>query len=195
MLPLPDVRVFSATIDDDRGTSLLNSLNMKHRSLPLYEWVNKYNPPPEKQYDKGWWDTIEFYYRLKDEFPKSKPVVIGTYVIETPPPCEELVLPTVRLQLSAATVVLHHDFAPLAPYWTLAAKRQTRTAIDSFGLFEPSATVPDENFQRLPNAWRFPPMAKNPQRFCCQVGDEFHVFTFLWILNHGNPPTARRRRR
>jgi len=35
---------------------------MKHRTLPLYEWVSKNNPPPERQYGKGWWDTIEFYY-------------------------------------------------------------------------------------------------------------------------------------
>ena len=157
---------------------------MKHRNLPLYEWVNKNNPLPEKQYGKGRWDTIEFYYRLKDSFPKSKPVVIGTYIIQTPPPCEDLELPTVQLRLPAATVVLQHDFAPLAPYWTLAVDCQTRAAMDVFGLFEPSATVPDENLRRMPNAWRFGPMSRNPQQFCCQVDDEFHVFTFLWILSH-----------
>ena len=157
---------------------------MKHRNPTLYEWVSKNNPPPEKEYGKGWWDTIEFYYRLADAFPKSEPVVVSTYVIQTPPPCEDLKLPTLQLRLPAAKVVLQHDFAPLAPYWTLAVKRETSTPTDVFGLFEPSETVPDKNLHRLPNTWRFGPMARNPQQFCCQVDDEFHVFTFLWILGH-----------
>jgi len=75
---------------------------MKNRTLPLYEWVSKNNPAPEKQYDKGWWDTIEFYYRLADTFPDCNASVISTYTIETPPPCEELLLPTVQLQLPTA---------------------------------------------------------------------------------------------
>ena len=157
---------------------------MKNRILPLYEWVSKNNPAPEKLYDKGWWDTIEFYYRLADTFPDCNARVISTYTIETPPPCEELLLPTVQLQLPKAKVVLQHDFAPLAPYWTLAVKRQSHAAIDGFGLFDPPVIVPDKNLHRLPKAWRFRPMAKNPQQFCCQVDDEFHVFTFLWILSH-----------
>jgi len=174
---------------------VLHKIRMKNRILPLYEWVNKNNPAPEKQYGKVWWDTIEFYYRLADTFPDCNASVISTYAIETPPPCEELLLPTVQLQLPTAKVVLQHDFALLAPYWTLAVKRQSDVAMDGFGLFDPPGIVPDKNLQRLPKAWRFRPMAKNPQRFCCQVEDEFHVFTFLWILSHGKPPTIQRKRR
>ncbi|PYJ83000.1 MAG: hypothetical protein DME22_16820 [Verrucomicrobia bacterium] len=168
---------------------------MKNRILPLYEWVSKNNPAPEKQYDKGWWDTIEFYYRLADTFPDCNASVISTYAIQTPPPCEELLLPTVLLHLPAAAVVLQHDFAPLPPFWTLAIERQTSSPIDVFGLFEPGAITPNRNLARLPNTWRFQPMAKDPKRFCCQVGDEFHVLTFLWILSRGKPPTLRRKRR
>ena len=168
---------------------------MKKRTLPLYEWVSKNNPPPQKQYDKGWWDTIEFYYRLADTFPECMPSVISTYIIQTPPPCEELLLPTVQLHFPVAKVVLQHDFAPLAPFWTLAVKRQTSAAMDVFGLFEPSAIVPDKNLHRLPKAWRFRQMAGNPQRFCCQVDDEFHVFTFLWILSHGKKLSVQGKRR
>ena len=77
---------------------------MKNRTLPLYEWVSKNNPSSEKEYDKGWWDTIEFYYRLADTFPDCNASVISTYTIQTPPPCEALLLPTVQLHLPTAKV-------------------------------------------------------------------------------------------
>src|SRR5207247_5426894 len=113
----------------------------------------------------------------------------------TPPPCEELLLPTVQLHLPTAKVVLQHDFALLAPFWTLAFERQTSVPMGVFGLFNPATPVPDRILTRLPKAWRFQPMDKDPKRFCCQVGDEFHVFTFLWILSYRKPPTLQRKRR
>src|SRR5438132_13614966 len=107
---------------------------MKNRILPLYEWVSKNNPAPDKQFDKGWWDTIEFYYRLADTFRDCNASVISTYAIQTPPPCEELLLPTILLHLPAAAVVLLLYFSPLSSFWPFAIERLSSSPLDVSGM-------------------------------------------------------------
>ncbi len=158
------------------------------RPQSLHEWVAANNPSEDKEYGKGWWDTIEFLYDLLSVFPRSDARVIETFVMQTPPPVEELLMPVVRLRLPTARVVLKREFPPLPPDWTVSVACSAAGAILPCGLFDRNAAVPASDLAVFPVAWRFGTYAKNRSRFCCQIDDEYRMFTLLWILGHGMRP-------
>lgn len=158
----------------------------ERKRLPsLSDWVSANNPSADKEYGKGWWDTIEFLYDLLSGLPRCDARVIGTFRMKTPPPIEELLMPVVRLRLPTARVVLKREFPPLPPDWTVSVACNARGAILPCGLFDPKAAVPAPDLAVLPAAWRFGTFVKNRRRFCCQIEDDSRVFTLLWILSHG----------
>ena len=75
-------------------------------------WVNDNNPDERLEYRKGWWDYIEIIRRLAGKFDiKSHDIqVVSTYQMKTPPPCEELLMPVLRLQTPEVQLTIKYDF-------------------------------------------------------------------------------------
>lgn len=95
----------------------------KSKFISFDKWVNDNNPDSYLSYSKGWWDYIEFIRSICDKFNCSKVVVVSTYIMETPPPKEKLLMPVVSLEIDQIRFIMKMDFGGLPPYWTLSVIR------------------------------------------------------------------------
>ena len=75
----------------------------------LDAWVCAHNPDLSLSYGKGWWDGIEFMRMLRDHHGLEVVDVPATYLMETPPPCETLLMPVYRLQHQGLECYLKTD--------------------------------------------------------------------------------------
>ena len=73
-------------------------------------WVAANNIPDRYEYGKGWWDYVELIQRFADKHDIDDVRVIGSYVVRTPPPEEDLPMPAVALIGPGAVVALKWDF-------------------------------------------------------------------------------------
>lgn len=74
-------------------------------------WVNDHNPAENLSYGKGWWDYIEIIRRLAGKFDiEDRDIqVVSTYLMKTPPPCEELLMPVLRLNTPNIQFTIKYD--------------------------------------------------------------------------------------
>jgi hypothetical protein len=107
----------------------------KPKVISFDQWVNDNNPDNSLSYGKGWWDYIEFIRLIGDRFNCSKIDVVSTYVMETPPPKEELLMPVVSLEINQDRFIMKTDFGVLPPYWTLSVIRNGDNDFKTYGLF------------------------------------------------------------
>lgn len=146
------------------------------KTQSFYKWVSKNNPPDEKQYGKGWWDTIEFIYKIA----KTEPRVISTFVMETPPPTETLLIPIVLLKFDDFEIVLKSNFGWFPNEWLISVKRKDNKPIALFDLVTPIDKP--KYFSRVPKAWQFGHLNANSQKFSGMVRTEDELFALIWIL-------------
>lgn len=73
-------------------------------------WVNDNNPAAHLEYGKGWWDYIGMLRRLASKFEIEGLEVVGTYLMRTPPPEEELLMPVVKLTERSVELIVKYDF-------------------------------------------------------------------------------------
>lgn len=149
----------------------------------LDAWVCAHNPDPSLSYGKGWWDGIEFMRMLRDHHGLEAVDVPATYLMETPPPCETLLMPVYRLRHQGLECYLKTDFGPLPPNWFLSIRtpeRLTRT----YDLFDPA-----RDWRREPRyldgfreAWRYPSFVESPLCFTCAVDSEMDVYMLIRLL-------------
>lgn len=156
----------------------------------LNRWISEHNPEPGLNYAKGWWDVAAFYQKLAERLQVELAAVAGEYRIATPPPCEELLLPLVRLERKNTIVHLKTEFAACGDAWRLSIERpQGPPGADPLallGLFDPAATGLTPFLSALPPELELGPYGDNPLRFTCSVYDEWAVFALLQALWH--PP-------
>lgn len=79
----------------------------------FYQWINDNNPPDELEYRKGWWDYVEIIQRMMEKINVEYAEVIGTYLMRTPPPKEELLMPAVKLQIRGTTFIMGESVGPI----------------------------------------------------------------------------------
>lgn len=158
----------------------------KHHQL--YKWVNDNNPPSHLEYAKGWWDYIEFHYRVIAKLEPDEVSVVATYVVETPPPQERLTMPVVVVDVPGASFATRFDFGrnPTRDEreWIVSVKRRAPYTGPLLGLFKA-----DEDLGALPATglapeWLFGSYRANPARFTCALRDEWDVWAFLKLLAH-----------
>jgi hypothetical protein len=166
-----------------RHTSTLDGLDT---------WVCAHNPDPSLSYGKGWWDGIEFMRKLRDQHGLETVDVPATYLMETPPPCETLLMPVYRIRHQSLECYLKTDFGLLLPNWFLSIRTPERL-IRTYGLFDPS-----RDWRREPRyldgfreEWRYPPCAENPLCFTCAVDSEMDVYMLIRLLI-GTPGVGQR---
>ena len=151
--------------------------------VSLYQWVNDNNPPEERQYGKGWWDHVEFLFHLDEVYGRNKTTVVSTYHMTTPPPKEVLLMPIVRLETGAATVIMKYRFdLIIEPKWTVSVIRDGVQPVALYGLIDEQETVsPVGGFA---TEWMFPSYATSPSRFTARIEDDWQLYAFAWIVAH-----------
>lgn len=81
------------------------------KTVDFDQWVNDNNPPIEKNFGKGFWDYVEYVRRLAYLTNACEISVIGRSSIRTPPPCEQMTLPVVRLSYDDVVIDIAYDFS------------------------------------------------------------------------------------
>src|SRR5262245_49949480 len=111
--------------------------------------------------------------RLRDRHGLEAADVPATYLMETPPPSETLLMPVYRIQHHGVECYLKTDFGLLPPNWIRTPERLTRT----YGLFDPSRDWRQEPgcLDGFQEEWHYPPFSESPLRFTCAVDSEMDV--------------------
>jgi hypothetical protein len=74
------------------------------------KWVGDNNIPESFEYGKGWWDYVELVRRFAARLDTEDVSVIGHYLVDTPPPQEQLPMPAVALSVPGVRFALRFDF-------------------------------------------------------------------------------------
>lgn len=146
------------------------------------KWVNDNNLDMELSYRKGWWDYIEFVRELDAKFKFVELNVISTYVMETPPPTEELLMPVIKLTHENCSFILKTVFGPLPPYWNVSIERNADNRFNVIGLFNEKIDHTNENIPGFEREWIYPSYFENPRRFTCQLDDEWDVYALIRLV-------------
>ncbi len=146
------------------------------------KWVNDNNPDSSLSYGKGWWDYIEFIRLICDKFNCSKISVVSTYIMETPPPQEKLLMPVVLLKIKQIQFIMKTDFGVLPPYWTLSIIRNDDSDFKTYGIFNTKEDLRRPSIPGFCKEWIFPPYSKSHTKFTCRVDDEWDVYALIKII-------------
>ncbi len=150
-------------------------------------WVSHNNPPSELEYSKGFWDYVEMVRRFVEKFDGTNERVVGTYIVHTPPPVEELQMPAIAFDVGAVTVALKFDFGSDANWpreWTVSIKRPSPYPGPIFALFDEDADLSNQATAGLGDAWTLPSFRKSPAAFTCELDDEWDVATLIRLVSH-----------
>ena len=132
-------------------------------------------------YGKGWWDYVEILRCLSDKFEIAELEVVGTYVMKTPPPQEELLMPVVKLKMDSVELIVKYDFGVFPAKWTISVKGSRSTIGSTFGLFE-NVDLRQRTITGFASDWVYPPYSESPSRFSCELDDEWDVAAFIWLV-------------
>lgn len=152
-------------------------------------WVSANNIPESFEYGKGWWDYIELVRRFAAYLNTDDVLVIGHYIVETPPPCERLPMPAVAIRTPGVTFALRFDFGSLTMRlgmreWAVSVRRRSKYLGPLFGLFDGTEDLRRAGFDGLAPDFLFGPYREDPARFTCLLRDEWDVATLMRLLAH-----------
>lgn len=154
------------------------------------KWVNDHNIPETFAFGKGWWDYVELVRRFAAHLNTEDVRVIGHYLVETPPPCEELPMPAVALTTPCVTFALRFDFGSWSlkhaevSEWVVSVDRRSPYRGPLFGLFDQDQDLRTIGADGLAPDYLFGSYRLDPARFSCLLRDEWDVATLLRIIAH-----------
>jgi hypothetical protein len=97
--------------DDDVTARPADRARVRTMQISEFDrWVSANNIPETFEYSKGWWDYIELVRRLAFRLATDDVRVVGSYIVDTPPPCERLPMPAVAITTPGVTFALRYDF-------------------------------------------------------------------------------------
>jgi hypothetical protein len=145
--------------------------------IDFNHWVNNNNPAEHLEYRKGWWNYIEIIRRLAGKFDiEYRDIqVVSTYLMKTPPPYEELMMPVLRLQTPDVQLTIKYDFGVCSEAWTVSVKFSIGVASTVLGLFDPGRDLRTKIVAGFEKEWIHGPHGENPAEFSCEVQDEWDV--------------------
>jgi len=152
--------------------------------IDFFRWVHENNPSENLEYRKGWWDCIEIVQRLMDKHEIDAAQVVGTYLMTTPPPKEELCMPIVSLRTTRATILLKCDFGVWPECWTISVDRQNSKSGPTYGLFDEPVDLRTQGVTGFATDWVYPSYRDSPGKFSCNLGDEWDVSVLIQIVTH-----------
>lgn len=162
----------------------MNAMLRSYSEAPFDAWVCDNQPGPDAQFDKGWWDAVEFVRYLQGQFPVETVTIVGDFDMETPPPTETLRMPVFLLRLQGLEVCLKNDFSALEPYWGASVVIHDGRIFEPYGLLAPLDRWKRDLRDTFPDGRRFPPYIAGSRQFSCGLANEHAVFAFFWLLTH-----------
>lgn len=149
---------------------------------PLYHWVGNNNPSNELSYSKGWWDFIEFNYKLIEDFDVLKASVKDTFILNTPPPCEKLEMPIVELTIGTCNIQIKNDFSNFfGPQWFLLIQRNEAGQIPGMDAFM-KRDEDHVSFYSQDKFLIYPDYADKLKKFSMQLSNEYEVYGVLRLI-------------
>lgn len=148
-------------------------------------WVGGHNPASHLEYGEAWWQYVEIIRRLTHKFHATDIRVVGTYIVQTPPPEEELPMPAVAFVVNGVAFAAKWDFGrcPRWPHeWLVSVQRRDPYLGPTLRLFDERTDVRDVADGFGPD-FTFPPFAEDRRRFTCAVDDELDVATLIRMLS------------
>jgi hypothetical protein len=152
-------------------------------------WVGCNNIAPTFEYAKGWWDYVELVRRFADYLDTDDVLVIGHYLVDTPPPCERLPMPAVAIRRPGVTFALRFDFGRLSlrlhsREWAVSVLRRSKYCGPLFGLFDETEDLTHAGLDGLAPDYLFGPYRADPARFTCLLRDEWDVAMLMRLMAH-----------
>jgi hypothetical protein len=148
-------------------------------------WVNDNNPDERLQYRKGWWDYIELIRRLMSKFEAQEAQVVAAYVMGTPPPQEELLMPVVKFAVGPTEYVFKYDFGVFPECWTVSIKNAASTVRPILGLFDDKQDLRGDVIAGFENEWIHGPYCSDPTHFTCEIQDEWDLAALVRLSRSG----------
>jgi len=153
----------------------------------LARWLGRNGVPESSVYARGRWDYVELLRKFAAKLDIADVRVVGHYLVETPPPEEELPMPAVVLAAPGAMVALKWDFGVGSRWpheWTLSIRRRSPYRGPTFGLFDVALDLRSARVDGLSPDWVFGPYSENQTEFSCDVEDEWDVMSLLRLVFH-----------
>src|SRR5687767_14907731 len=72
----------------------------------LDRWIAYNNPPRDLEYAGAFWHHVELMQSLIAKFEGTDERVVGTYIVDTPPPEERLTMPAVAFEIRGVTFAI-----------------------------------------------------------------------------------------
>jgi hypothetical protein len=162
-------------------------METKNTEPSFDEWVHHNNPPQHLEYGKGFWDYIEILQGFVAKFEATDERLIGTYVVHTPPPTEELSMPAVAFNVCKVAFAIRYDFGsgslwPLE--WTVSLRHPAPYRGPLFGLFNASLDLSSSPIAGFGAEWTMPSYQVDQANFTCALRDEWDVATLIRIFAH-----------
>lgn len=150
----------------------------------LNRWIHENNPPASCHWSRGFWDYCHFLRRLMAKYEVQTADVVGTYLEQTPPPTEELLMPVVRILFPGALVVVQFSFARVPETWTISMVTAEPYRQPTYGLFDEDVDVRRIGAPGFPEDMFYPPLRASPGRWTCQVHDEWDLAMLVQLVLH-----------
>jgi hypothetical protein len=153
-------------------------------------WVSANNIPDTFEYAKGWWDYVELVRRFAFRLGTDDVCVLGSYIVDTPPPCERLPMPAVAITTPGVTFALRYDFGSWSlkhreiSEWVVSVQRRTPYGGPLFGLIDEIEDLRGQPIDGLGPDHLFGSYRQDRARFSSLVRDEWDVATLMRILAH-----------
>lgn len=149
-------------------------------------WVNDNNPDEQLQYRKGWWDYIELIRRLMWKFDAQAAQVVATYVMGTPPPQEELLMPVVGFSVGLTDYIAKYNFGVFPERWTVSIRNATSRVRPILGLFDDQKDLRGNAIDGFENQWIQGSYRGDPTCFTCEVSDEWDLSALVRLSRSGD---------
>ncbi len=170
----------------------MTSVTKKREDSPqLQDWANEHQPNNDLLWHKGFEhqflfvrDDLSRLFSVTFEDWKANPVrVVGTHRSKS------VLLPVYSLAFGGIEVRLRYNFYN----WKLSIKSNRPVPDNFFQLIDREERISPIYFEGFPRNWCFGPYCKNPKRFSAEIGKDYDLYTFLYLVSEGlnlRPPDA-----
>ena len=148
-------------------------------AVKFEQWVNDNNPDHNLSYSKGWWDTVEFIYFLKEQLEIEDVSVVGTFTLRTPPPTEELLSPIVCLKTEDFTAFLKEDFGDPLVWWTMSLHAHRDLGTLDLSPFLSHHKPQENHLGDFSPSWVHPSYQPSAQSFTARLEHNYDVYGVL----------------
>lgn len=161
----------------------MNKLPMQ---VALQKWANENEPSDDMLYKKGYWDQIRFvrdhlpsvFANTYDEFEAIRETiqVVSTHVSKS------IRLPVfhVTLEKFGLELILRQNIYE----WKVSVVSKKEIQCDFGDLVNPMGDIDPIYCEGFEQDWVYPSYETNQQTFTVEIGSEYKLYTFLWLIKN-----------